>query len=209
MSTLAWHFETEAASHGHQRIAGLDEAGRGCLAGPVVAAALIFLDRDALPPGLDDSKKLPRAARQRLYQTLTTDPRVVWATASADVPEIEHLNILHAAMLAMQRAAEAILPAPDFLLVDGNRMPQGHFSGRTVIGGDALSPSIAAASILAKETRDRMMESLDHEHPAYGFARHKGYGTAAHLRALRTHGPCPQHRRSFAPVAQMALPFTH
>jgi len=202
-----WSHEDTAQSQGHRLIAGVDEAGRGCLAGPVTAAAVIFLDRSALPPGLDDSKKLTRAARQRLHTHLTGHPAVLWATANASAAEIDRLNILQAALLAMQRAVASLSTAPDFILVDGNRLPTLPTPARAIIGGDAACLSIAAASILAKESRDRIMEALDREHPAHGFARHKGYGTAAHLRALAAHGPTPHHRRSFAPVAQLGLPF--
>lgn len=202
-----WAHEDTAFAQGHALIAGVDEAGRGCLAGPVFAAAVIFLDRAALPPGLDDSKKLTRSARQRLHAHLTCHPAILWATASASVEEIDHLNILQAALLAMRRAVEALPRRPDFILVDGNRLPSLPAPAAALIGGDAASFSIAAASVLAKESRDRNMEAIDHQHPAHGFARHKGYGTTAHLRALATHGPTPHHRRSFAPVAQLGLPF--
>lgn len=203
-----WSHEDAARTAGHACIAGVDEAGRGCLAGPVTAAAVIFLERDALPPGLDDSKKLSRTARQRLHHALTGHPGIVWAVASASVEEIDRINILQAALLAMQRALASLPRLPDCALIDGNRLPPGlPCPAHTLIGGDAASLSIAAASVLAKETRDLMMESLDREHPRHGFARHKGYGTAAHLRALAQHGPTPHHRRTFGPVAQLGLPF--
>jgi ribonuclease HII len=205
-----WSHEDAARASGHACIAGVDEAGRGCLAGPVTAAAVIFLERSALPPGLDDSKKLSRRARQRLYQALTSHPGILWAVASASVEEIDRINILQAALLAMHRALTALPQTPNYALIDGNHLPTGlPYPAQALIGGDAASLSIAAASILAKETRDLMMESLDREHPHHGFARHKGYGTAAHLRALAQHGPTPHHRRSFAPVAQLSLPFPH
>lgn len=203
---LTWNHEDAACAGGHACIAGVDEAGRGCLAGPVVAGAVVFLDRAAWPEGLDDSKKLTRARRRALFETLTTDPRVVWAVGRASVEEIDRVNILQAAMLAMRRAVEGLPVPPGHLLVDGNRLPGGPVSGSAVVGGDALSPSIAAASILAKETRDRIMEELDRAHPGYGFAQHKGYGTAAHVRALEALGLTPHHRRTFAPVAQRGLP---
>jgi len=202
---LSWKFETEATGAGHRRIAGVDEAGRGCLAGPVVAAALIFPDTSGWPAGLNDSKKLNRKARSRLFEELQTWPGVVLAVGTASVEEIDRINILQAALLAMRRAVEGLGRAPDYLLIDGNILPDKNRPGRAVVSGDSLSPSIAAASILAKETRDRMMEVLEQKYPGYGFARHKGYGTAAHLRALADLGPCPEHRRSFAPVAQLGL----
>lgn len=202
---LSWNYETEALQAGHGRIAGVDEAGRGCLAGPVVAAALVFPDQTDWPEGLNDSKKLNRKSRSRLYEELVILPGVVYSVGTASVEEIDRINILQAALLAMRRAVEGLASAPDFLLVDGNFLPDKTRPGRAVISGDALSPSIAAASILAKETRDRMMEELDRKYPGYGFAQHKGYGTASHLRALAALGPCPEHRRSFAPVAQLGL----
>lgn len=202
---LSWSYETEALQAGHVRIAGVDEAGRGCLAGPVVAAALVFPDQTGWPEGLNDSKKLNRKSRSRLYEELVILPGVVFSVGTASVEEIDRINILQAALLAMRRAVEGLALAPDFLLVDGNILPDKVRPGRAVISGDALSPSIAAASVLAKETRDRMMEELDRKHPGYGFAQQKGYGTAAHLRALAALGPCPEHRRSFAPVAQLGL----
>lgn len=203
-----WTHEDRARRGGHRRIAGLDEAGRGCLAGPVVAAAVIFLDRGACPAGLNDSKKLSRPARQKIYRHLTTHPSVLWATAAVSAAEIDQINILAASLRAMLQAVEALPAAPDFLLVDGNRLPATSIPGAAVIAGDAHCCSIAAASILAKETRDVMMETLDTRHPGYGFARHKGYGTREHLRALAALGPTPHHRRTFAPVAQIALPLT-
>jgi len=204
-TSLSWKFETEACQRGHRYIAGVDEAGRGCLAGPVVAAALIFPDQSGWPDGLNDSKKLNRKARSRLYEELQKRPGVVLAVGTASVEEIDRINILQAALLAMRRAVEGLDRAPDYLLIDGNIMPDKARPGLAVVSGDALSPSIAAASILAKETRDRMMEVLDQKYPGYGLAQHKGYGTAAHLRALAALGPCPEHRRSFAPVAQLGL----
>lgn len=182
------------------RIAGLDEAGRGCLAGPVYAAAVI------LPPGcvidgLDDSKKLSAARRARLFDDIQA-VALAFAIARAEVEEIEQLNILHASMLAMQRAAAALDPVPTHCLIDGNRLPRVlPCSAEAVIGGDAIHAPIMAASILAKVARDREMLRLDAEHPGYGFAQHKGYGTPVHLAALRRLGPSPQHRMGFAPCA--------
>ncbi|MDX6765989.1 MAG: ribonuclease HII [Candidatus Methylacidiphilales bacterium] len=199
---LSWDFEIEAQAAGFTRIAGVDEAGRGCLAGPVVAAALLFPSLGSCPPGLNDSKKLTRKARSRLFDELQSLPGIEWAVGTASVEEIDRINILQAALLAMRRAVEGLSRKVDFLLVDGNILPDSGRPGRAVVSGDARVPSIAAASILAKESRDRIMERIEREYPGYGFAQHKGYGTAAHLRALAALGPCPEHRRSFAPVAQ-------
>ena len=204
-------FEQEAWRAGTLCIAGVDEAGCGPLAGPVVAAAIVF-DRDFLEAealrslaGIDDSKKLPASRREFFHALLTSCPHARIGIASASVEEIDSLNILRATHLAMARALGQIAPPPDLALVDGlpvNGLPVPH---RAIVGGDAASLSIAAASILAKVTRDRLMVALAARHPEYGFERHKGYGTKAHLDALRRHGPCPAHRRSFAPVAQLSL----
>ena len=204
-------FEQEAWRAGTLCIAGVDEAGCGPLAGPVVAAAIVF-DRDFLEAealrslaGIDDSKKLPASRREFFHALLTSCPHARIGIASASVEEIDSLNILRATHLAMARALGQIAPPPDLALVDGlpvNGLPVPH---RAIVGGDAASLSIAAASILAKVTRARLMVALAARHPEYGFDRHKGYGTKAHLDALRRHGPCPAHRRSFAPVAQLPL----
>ncbi len=178
-------------------VAGVDEAGRGPWAGPVVAAAVV-LDRSQVPPGLDDSKKLSHAARERLFAALQETARIGVGTAS--VAEIDTLNILHATMLAMTRAVAALPCAVDHVLVDGNRLPKWPHAASAIVGGDAQSASIAAASIIAKVTRDRMMAALDAAHPGYGWAANKGYGTAEHARALVALGVCVHHRRSFAPV---------
>ena len=180
--------------------AGVDEAGRGPLAGPVVAAAVI-LDAERPIRGLADSKVLPPERREVLAKRIRERARA-WAVALAAVDEIDSINILHASMLAMRRAVEALAVLPEEVLVDGNRCPEVTFKVRAIVGGDACVPSISAASILAKTARDAMLVELDREYPAYGFARHKGYATAEHLAALRLHGPCPAHRRSFAPVVQ-------
>jgi len=175
-------------------VAGVDEAGRGPLAGPVYAAAVIW------PEGLNfskinDSKKLSQKARESLYEYITTN--AVCAIASASVAEIDELNVLGAALLAMRRAVEALPQKPEYLLVDGNVFRGFDIPGRCVIGGDALSVSIAAASILAKVARDRFMVELDALYPGYGFAQHKGYGTKAHKEAFHLFGPSPAHRRDF------------
>lgn len=180
-------------------VAGVDEAGRGPLAGPVCAAAVI-LRPGRVPVGLDDSKRLTAALREALVPEIESSAQA-WAVAWASIAEIDSLNILHASLLAMRRAVQALGITPTLALVDGNRCPDGlPCVARPLVGGDGLEPAISAASILAKVARDREMCRLDREHPEYGFARHKGYGTPEHLAALRRHGPCAIHRRSFAPV---------
>ena len=186
-------------------VAGVDEAGRGCLAGPVYAAAVI-LDPDHGITGLDDSKKLSEKARDALFALICQRARA-YAIARAEVEEIETLNILHASMLAMQRAVAALDPVPQHCLIDGNRLPKLlPCSAEAVVQGDAIHAPIMAASILAKVARDRELLRLDAEYPGYGFAQHKGYGTPVHLAALRRLGTTPVHRMAFAPCAQMALP---
>lgn len=180
------------------RLAGVDEAGRGPLAGPVVAAAVI-LDPNRPILGLADSKKLSAARREKLAGEIRAKAQA-WCVAEASVAEIDALNILQATLLAMQRAVQGLAIAPDEVLIDGNRCPVLTLPARAVVGGDATVPAISAASILAKTVRDAGLLALDAHYPAYGFARHKGYGTAAHLAALQIHGPCPAHRMSFAPV---------
>ena len=180
--------------------AGVDEAGRGPLAGPVVAAAVI-LDPARPIRGLADSKVLAPVRREVLAKRIR-ERATAFAVALAAVDEIDSLNILHASMLAMQRAVEALAVPPEEVLVDGNRCPNVAFRVRAIVRGDASVPSISAASILAKTARDAMLRELDREYPAYGFARHKGYATPEHLAALALHGPCAAHRRSFSPVVQ-------
>jgi ribonuclease HII len=179
-------------------LCGVDEAGRGPLAGPVVAAA-VMLDPARPIDGLRDSKKLSAGARERLADAIR-ERAAAWCVAEASVAEIDKLNILHATMLAMQRAVAGLERAPDDVWVDGNRCPDWTWRSQAVVKGDDKVAAIAAASILAKTARDQFMCRLDGEFPAYGFAQHMGYGTAAHLVALKAHGACPQHRRSFAPV---------
>lgn len=177
-------------------ICGVDEAGRGPLAGPVYAAAVI-LDPNRPIDGLNDSKKLSEKKREQLYD-LIVENAVAYSIASADVNEIEQYNILNATYLAMTRAVAGLSVQPEMALIDGNRFPpQLSVAGHTIVKGDALSESIAAASILAKVSRDRVLARMDIEYPQYGFAAHKGYGTAAHTAALREYGPCPEHRMSF------------
>ncbi len=182
-------------------IVGVDEAGRGPLAGPVVAAAVILCPDGVA--GLDDSKKL--SARRRAELEIQIKAQCRWAIGEAGVEEIDRVNILQATMLAMVRAVEALGVEPVEVLVDGNRLPRWRYAARAIIGGDALHPCISAASIIAKEHRDRFMIRMAQEFPAFGWERNMGYGTAQHLAALRQYGPTPLHRTSFAPVAQMQL----
>jgi ribonuclease HII len=177
---------------------GVDEAGRGPLAGPVVAAAVI-LDPARPIAGLADSKKLS-ARRREILAFEIRQKALAWSVAEATVEEIDALNILQATLLAMQRAVTGLALVPAEALIDGNRCPKLSIPARAIIGGDATVAEISAASILAKTVRDAGMRVMDERFPQYGFARHMGYGTAAHLAALRVHGPCPAHRRSFAPV---------
>jgi ribonuclease HII len=186
-------------------IAGVDEAGRGPLAGPVVAAAVI-LDPQRPIVGLRDSKLLSAVARERLAAEIRTHA-LAWAVAQADVAEIDALNILQATLLAMRRAVEALAVAPAEALIDGNHCPVLAIRARAIVKGDRTVPAISAASILAKTARDALLVELDARFPGYGFAQHKGYGTPVHLAALERYGPCAAHRRSFAPVAQTAFAF--
>lgn len=179
-------------------LCGVDEAGRGPLAGPVMAAA-VMLDPEQPIDGLRDSKKLSAVARERLADAIR-ERAAAWCVAEASVEEIDRLNILQATLLAMQRAVAGLGRAPDEVLVDGNRCPTWPWRSQAVVKGDDKVAAIAAASILAKTARDQFMCRLHDAYPVYGFAQHMGYGTAAHLEALNAHGACPQHRRSFAPV---------
>ena len=183
---------------GHTLVCGIDEAGRGPWAGPVVAAAVI-LDLRSIPDGLNDSKKLDHKTREELYDPICASSE--FGIGIVDAPTIDAINILQATYLAMQRAVAALKSIPHLALIDGNRAPRLGCHAQTIIGGDAKSLSIAAASILAKVTRDRMMVELDKEFPDYGFASHKGYGTPLHQAALTKFGPVSIHRKSFKPVA--------
>ena len=194
--------ELELTDSARDPVAGIDEAGRGPLAGPVTAAAVI------LPPGythdlLDDSKKLTPKKRDLVFDDLTHDSRVCWGVAFAEVGEIDELNILRATHAVMERAALSLSIRPGFCLIDGLDVPGFPIDAKGVIKGDGISLSIAAASIIAKVSRDRRMGELAEEFPMYGFERHKGYGTKVHLEALRKYGPCREHRRSFSPVAAL------
>ncbi len=182
-------------------VAGVDEAGRGPLAGPVVAAAVILDQRQPIK-GLADSKKLTALRREKLFDEIRAKA-LCCSIAQASVEEIDRLNILQATLLAMRRAVEGLRLKPNKVLVDGNRLPDIGLPAQAIVGGDALVPAISAASILAKVHRDRWCLELDQLYPQYGFAKHKGYGTAAHLAALRAHGPCAVHRVSFRPVAEV------
>ena len=182
-------------------VAGVDEAGRGPLMGPVVAAAVILDDLHPIK-GLADSKVLTALRRDKLYDEIRAKA-LCFSIAQASAAEIDEINILQATMLAMKRAVEGLRLKPAKVLVDGNRIPTLVIVAEAIVGGDALVPAISAASILAKVWRDRWCQEMDLAYPQYGFASHKGYGTAEHLAALRQHGACPEHRRTFSPVAQV------
>lgn len=182
-------------------VAGVDEAGRGPLAGPVVAAAVILDDLRPIA-GLNDSKKLSAARREKLFDEIRAKA-LCCSIAQASVEEIDEINILQATLLAMRRAVEGLRLKPAKVLVDGNRLPVLDVLAEAIVKGDSTVPAISAASILAKVTRDRWCAELDARYPQYGFATHKGYGTAEHLAALQTHGACPEHRKTFAPVTRV------
>ncbi len=182
----------------HLLIAGVDEAGRGPLIGSVVTAAVI-LDPNNPITGLNDSKKLSEKKREQLFVEIQKNA-LAWCIAEATHLEVDALNILQATMLAMKRAIEGLLVAPNLALIDGNRCPNTHITCQAIIGGDGLEACIGAASILAKVTRDRQLQQLDVEHPQFGFAKHKGYPTKAHLEAIAIHGILPEHRRSYGPI---------
>ncbi len=192
---LNWDIENQLHSEGYKIICGCDEAGRGPLAGEVAAAACI-LPAGIEIKGLNDSKKLSEKKREELFETIK-EVALAYAVATSSVEEIENLNILEAALLAMRRAVDQLNITPDFVLVDGNVNRGWSFPSKAVIGGDAKSPNIAAASILAKVTRDRICYELDEKYPMYGFAKHKGYATKEHREAILKYGPCPVHRKLF------------
>ncbi len=194
-------YERELWDCGHELIAGVDEAGIGPMAGPVVAGAVV-LPRGYKLRELDDSKKLDEQIRRRLAAQIKEDA-IAWAVGIAEIEEIDRLNIYHAGLLAMRRAVERLQTKPDFVLVDARTIPGCSAPQRGIIRGDALSASIAAASIIAKTTRDAVMIDLDREYPGYGFAAHKGYPTQQHFHALRKLGASPVHRRSFRPVSEV------
>ncbi len=193
-----------AITESHHRVAGVDEAGRGPLAGPVVVAAVMLPDAYSLP-GLDDSKRLSEEHREALFPRIQSEA-VSWAVEIVDVEEIDRINILRATFKGMERAVAALDPRPTLTLVDGNRAPELDCEVHTIIEGDHWVPAISAASILAKVTRDRMMRDWHREYPQYGFDHNHGYPTPEHLKLLKEHGPCPIHRRSFAPVREALEP---
>lgn len=197
--------EIDLASRGFTRVAGVDEAGRGPLAGPVCAAAVI-LPPSFLCPLLDDSKKLTKKRREVLYGEITANPEIIWAVGLLEAPEIDETNILRATHRAMGLALDALSEKPDIALVDGLPVKGLSLPHEALVKGDGLSLSIAAASVIAKVTRDRIMANIHEEFPEYGFIRNQGYGTREHLESLRKHGPCRHHRRSFQPVSQLTLP---
>ncbi len=200
MSMDLWKYENEARNNGFSIIAGVDEAGRGPLAGPVVSAAVI-LPSNFNAPGLTDSKKLTAASRAFYYDQIYTDADTV-GIGIVDSGEIDRINILQASLLSMFFAVTNLKPTPDFLLIDGKFKIMGDCLQKTIIKGDTLSISIAAASVIAKVTRDRLMEKYHLEYPDYGFRNHKGYPTKAHREAIRNFGCCPIHRRSFKGVKE-------
>lgn len=197
--------EMAAYAEGYHYVCGIDEAGRGPLAGPVMTAA-VMLPQGYELPGLNDSKKLTARKREELYAALMADERVLKCVAQASVEEIDKLNILRATHLAMARAAQGLPQQPDMCLIDGLPVPGFPLPSRSLVKGDARCLSIAAASILAKVSRDHYMQELARQYPHYGFECHAGYGTRQHMQAIRQYGITPHHRRSFAPVAQMELP---
>ncbi|MFI0347982.1 MAG: ribonuclease HII [Chthoniobacterales bacterium] len=208
----SFHSEQLLFSQRVRPVAGVDEAGRGPLAGPVIAAAVILPEKFSVSQfpffeRLNDSKKLSARIREELFLHITTHPDIAWAIGEGSVQEIGDINILRATGLAMRRALEALNPRPAHALIDGLPMREIPMPQTALIGGDGLSLSIAAASVVAKVTRDRIMEELDRAFPQYGFARHRGYGTAHHLAMLHEHGPCQHHRRGFAPVDQATFRF--
>ena len=200
MNQGALDFPSALGVAGPLLVAGVDEAGRGPLAGPVAVAAVVFDPARPRINGLDDSKQLNAARREALYARIV-ERALAWRVVLVEADEIDRLNIYQATMLGMRLAVEGVAHVAHLARIDGNALPKGlPCRGETLVGGDRLDRSIMAASILAKVTRDRLMVALHDEFPAYGFAVHKGYATPSHLAALAEHGPCPQHRRSFAPV---------
>ena len=195
--------EDHLRARGWRVIAGIDEAGRGPLAGPVVAAAVI-LPRAFRHASLNDSKQLTERARESLFEEITSHAEIRWSHAIVENAEIDRINILRATHEAMRHAVALLKPPPEHVLIDGLPVRPFPIAQTALVGGDGLSFSIAAASIIAKVTRDRLMIEMHARYPEYNFARHKGYGTPQHLAALKQHGPCPIHRRSFRPVQQAA-----
>jgi ribonuclease HII len=193
-----YEYEHQLKTEGYSMVAGIDEAGRGPLAGPVLVAA-VMLPLDCYLPGLNDSKKLTAAQREKLYQEIK-DAAIAVSSCIVSVQTIDEINIYQATVSGMYSAASGLSPAPQAILIDAVPLPNLVVPHKAIIGGDQVSASIAAASIIAKVERDQLMNELDCQYPMYGFARHKGYGTQEHMDALAKYGPCPHHRRSFAPV---------
>ncbi len=199
IATIGLVFEQQAWSQGYRYVAGVDEVGRGCLAGPVVAGACILDPQKPLPKGLNDSKKLTADKREEIAAQLKQDC-IAFATGQVEADEIDRINILEATKKAMLIAINELKPAADFLLIDALYLKQSPLTQKSIIKGDSISASIAAASILAKTYRDELMTAYDVKYPQYGFAGHKGYGAVSHFEAIRTHGPCILHRLSFRGV---------
>ncbi|MBR1967054.1 MAG: ribonuclease HII [Lentisphaeria bacterium] len=197
--------EKELHDEGFSFVAGVDEAGRGPLAGPVVAAAVIFLDYSRIPE-VFDSKQLTEKAREELFEVLTSRDDIIFAFAEVDNNEIDRINILQATHLAMRTAVDKLSQKPDFVLIDGNPVKSMPYPNRSVVKGDAKCAAISAASIIAKVHRDRLMRKYAELYPEYGFDIHKGYGTAAHIKALKTYGAAPIHRKTFSPIREMLSP---
>ncbi len=195
-------YEELSYSQGYRLVAGVDEAGRGPLAGPVVAAACV-IPLGVLIAGINDSKLLSRKGRQYLFDRLTTDKRIVYGIGMADAQEIDQINILQATIQAMWRAVQQLACPPDCLLIDGKHIQHATIPSMGIVRGDQLSQSIAAASIIAKESRDRLMLQYHNQWPLYGFNMNQGYGTAVHLERIKTYGVCPIHRLSFAPMKSL------
>jgi ribonuclease HII len=204
LGTLSF-FENRLKAQGFLRIAGVDEAGRGPLAGPVVAAACI-LPQNVLFSHLNDSKQLTPELRDTLFAQIISHPGVHYGIGFIDVETIDRFNILQATFLAMRQAIASLPHPPDYLLIDGNQLPSLAVPAEAIVEGDGRSVSIAAASVLAKVTRDRLLVELDAQWPQYGFKQHKGYATAQHIQAIHKHGPCPIHRKSFDPIKSMLNP---
>ncbi|MCO6512710.1 MAG: ribonuclease HII [Aridibacter famidurans] len=205
-SLANFDFENKAKADGFAVVAGVDEVGRGCLAGGVVAAAVVFESEDRIPDGVNDSKQVAKERREELAERIR-ETALTWAIAEVGPGEVDRINILEATKLAMMTAVGQLDPAADFLLIDAVQLTACPLPQNSIIKGDAASASIAAASIIAKVHRDGLMAEIDSLYPQYGFARHVGYGTPEHLDALRIHGPCPIHRMSFRGVIQPELGF--
>ena len=197
--TIGFDFEEQARSEGYTLIAGVDEVGRGCLAGPVIAAACILDHTKPVPDGLNDSKQLTALQRERIESELKENA-LAYAVGIVDAEEIDRINILEATKKAMHNAIRSLVPTADYVLVDALQLKSVRLPQKSIIKGDSISYSIAAASVLAKTYRDALMREYDSEYPEYGFAGHKGYAAAVHREALRAHGPCPLHRKTFRGV---------